>query len=554
LFVLSATAHAQAVRGIRAADTNPIAPRGGVMMLQLAADRPGDAWPGSLALMMHDGTPLEGVVAWIAPVEVERERHWTDDLRGLEVRAVEPGDDNRDTGSGAPYLLVRLPARASGDLKLDRQTIRPVWVDLPAAPESDLAGELGRERALNRPDPDSPFEHWRWVLLAEGLGMQPPGLGAFDESATLLAEHFASLWRIGLARLERIDPDLAAHVRGLLTRSATDRGAPFAAWIADPAATGTLLTELVSNRQTDAMLAEYVRLWIGEHDTSMVWPEADYDAMLRLAVLSAGDDDRGELSLRFPGVAQSPMRFAIEPNVLMRVLASKPRLSSEPVPTVYGRQPVTGETIVINMPEREMELPLRPRRYAAVPPGIFLSALGAPLSLAEVQTLQRMPVRLDQATLVSIRKLRGRWEVFVDCRRPGQASARAAELPDRVVSFDELRGIEAITILVGPEKVEEGPGAILTVPETGWPRVYFGVQDGSLQVHTRSHSDRWYARIVLPDDWLPHPDLGPALLGFIRTHGESSAVEMGPNASVPWRIEPGRVAIDLSEWDGAAAP
>jgi hypothetical protein len=390
------------------------------------------------------------------------------------------------------------------------------------------------------------------VLLAEELDMQPPGVEIFSEAEGMLAEHFATLWRIGLARLERIDAQLAPQVRSLLMRTATDRGQQFAAWIADPSATGTLLAELVSHRHTDATLAEYVRLWIGEHDKAMVWPEADYDATLRLAVLSAGGDERAEMSLRFPGEAGSPMRFSIEPNVLMRVLASKPVLSSDPVPEVYGRQPVKGESIVVNMPGREMELPLRPRRYAVAPPGVFLSELGAALSLVEVQTLQRVPVRADQATLVSVRKLQGRWEVFVDCRRPGSASAEAARLPDRVVSFDALRGVEAITILIGPEKVEEGPGAILTVPEAGFPRVYFGVQDGSLQVHTRSHSDRWYARIVIPDDWLPHPELGPALLGFIRTHGESDAIEMGPNASVPWRIEPGRVALDLSEWEGAA--
>jgi hypothetical protein len=125
-------------------------------------------------------------------------------------------------------------------------------------------------------------------------------------------------------------------------------------------------------------------------------------------------------------------------------------------------------------------------------------------------------------------------------------------LPDRLSSFDVLRGTEAITLLVGPERTEEGPSAMVTVPESGWPRVYFGVQDGSLQVHTQSHADRWHARIVLPEGWLPHPDLGPVLLGFVRTHSGSQVIETGPNSSVPWRVEPGRVAIDLSEWDGAA--
>ena len=554
-FAIALSVHADPVRGVRAIDAKPMAPRGGVMMLPLTADRAGDNWPSELVLTQKNSEGLRGIVAWLGPVELSKERQWTDDPRGLDIRAIEPGDHNGNPASGAPVLLVRVPVDASGEYKLDRQTIKPNWRDFPAT-ANDNAAPLERVHAPNRPDPDSPFEHWRWVLLAHELGMSAPNTASFHEPRALIAEHFASLWQIGLARLQQIDAQLAGRVRALLARTATDRGEPFAAWVASPAATGTLLTELLSERQSNTTLAEYVRLWIDEHDKPLVWPEADYDTTLRLAVLSsAASGLRDEMTLRFPGAAQSPTRLSIEPNVLMRVLAWKPPVGEDAVPELHGRQSARGESIVINLPGREIELPLRARRYAVVPPGVFFAELGPALSLVEVQTLQRLQVRADQATLVSVRKVRGRWEVFVDCRRaPEAVSAAAAQLPDRVATFDELRGIEAITLLIGPEKVEDGPGAILTVPEVGWPRVYFGVQDGSLQVHTRTHADRWYARIVLPDDWLPNADLGPALLGFIRTHSDSRAVETGPNSSLPWRIEPGRVALDLSEWDGAAEP
>jgi len=553
---IAASVSAQAVRGIRAAEATPIVPRGSVMMLKLSAEKNGTGWPDTMTMSMRDGAQLTGIVAWVTTGEAPRVRQWTDDPRGLHIRSNHELGQQHEAPAGVPYLLVRVPHDAEGEMKLDRQTIRPVWLDVPA-PVNEFTPMLERMHAPDRPDPDSPFEHWRWVLLAESFGMQGPSMESFDQAERLLAEHLASLWRIGLARLERIDPAVAAEARSLLTRTATDRGEPFAAWVADPSATGSLLTELVSRGQSDEMLAQFVQLWIDENDRITIWPEADYDTTLRLAVLRAGHANREDMTLRFPGASQSPLRVTIEPDVLMRVMASKPVLSSDPVPTVYGRQPVQGETIVINMPGREMEMPLRPRRYAAIPPGVFLAELGAPFSLAEVQTLRRIAVRPDQATLVSIRKLRGRWEVFVDCRRPPRDDVdthapRATELPERLRTFDALCGTEAITLVIGPEQVEGGPSAIVTVPENGWHRVYYGVQDGTLQVHTSSHGDRWHARIVLPDGWMPHPDLGPALLGFVRTHGDSMGIETGPNSSVPWRIEPGRVAIDLNKWDGAA--
>ncbi len=521
-------------------------------MVPLTADRAGDQWPATLTLTMRSGEAIEGIVAWIVPAELPRERGWTDDPRGLAVRAGEPSDHNGRGAVGMPVLLVHVPRHAAGELKLDRQTLRPRWLDVPEGAFTG-APPLARTGAVSEPDADSPFEYWRWTLVAEERGARPPAIDDWSPPAAMVAQHVAALWRIGLARLASIDPVLARDVRIMLTRTATDRGEPFAAWVADPEATGQLLTELLSDRQSDASLAEYVRIWMSDFDRAMAWPEADYERTLRLAVLSGtGQHAAGDMSLRFPGAAQSPMSFALEPNVLMRVLATKPQQSEDAVPAVYGRQPVKGETVIINMPGREMELPLRPRRYAVTPPGLFLAELGPPLTLAEVQTMQRLPLRQDQATLVSVRKLRGRWELFIDCRRPARASEEPARLPERFGSIEDLRGAEAITIFFGPERLEDGPSAILTVPEVGWARVYYGVQDGSLQVHTRSHADRWYARVVIPSAWLPHPDLGAALLGFARTHGESNAIETGPNVSVPWRIEPGRVALDISEWDGPA--
>jgi len=540
-----------ALRGVRAADTAPIVPRGGVMVLQLSADRSEGLWPATLPLTMDDGRTLQGVVGWIGPVDSPRERTWTDDPRGLAIAESNTFSASGQQQGGVPYLLVRTPADAAGSLKLDRQVIRPSWVEMPPAPLFDVP--LQRRAANDRPDVDSPFEQWRWSLLAHEQGMQMPPFESDSVQEEMLAEHLTALWHIGLARLDRIDAALATTLRRSLINVATDRGESFAAWVADPAATGELLGELTSQRNADDALVEYVKLWLDRHVQPMLWPEADYDTVLRLAVVNPSNE-RKDMSVRWPGSSETPMRVVVEPTVLMRVVCAKPRLEQSPVPELYGRQPVRGESAVVTLDGQELDLPLRARRYAVVPPGVFLSELSPPLSLAELQMRRRLPIRSDQATLVTIRKMQGRWEVFIDCRRPARMEDVAPiELPASLPSFDALRGMEAITVVVGPEQLEDGPSAIVTVPEHGWPRVYLGGQDGSMQVHRGSYSDRWFARIVLPDRWLPHTDLGPALMGFIRTHGDSLAIETGPNSSVPWRIEPGRVALDFSEWDGEAS-
>ena len=38
-------------------------------------------------------------------------------------------------------------------------------------------------------------------------------------------------------------------------------------------------------------------------------------------------------------------------------------------------------------------------------------------------------------------------------------------------------------------------------------------------------------------------------LGCIRTHGDGTGFEAGPGAPLPWRMQPARIAIDLSEWE-----
>ncbi len=123
----------------------------------------------------------------------------------------------------------------------------------------------------------------------------------------------------------------------------------------------------------------------------------------------------------------------------------------------------------------------------------------------------------------------------------------------------DTRGIEAVTLLVGAAAGLQGAPVILTVAEHGPHRLFQGTDDGTLQIHRRSADDRWYCRIVLPEFWEvehgglpnksgPAADGGRIAIGLVRTHGDSDAVETGPDQGVPWRRDPGAVVIDLTRW------
>ena len=208
---------------------DPIAVRGGVLMVPLSAEQPGDAWPPTLLVKLDDGRTIEGVVAWVHPSPPRDPRRWTDDPRGLAVRRIEPGDDTTGRVNATPFLLAVLPLDARGPMRLGSQILHPRWHD----PARRAPGEVMRlVAAPDRPDPDSPFEFWRWVLLAERLHKSPPSSDGFGEVGALVAEHYAGLWRLALTRLDRRDADLAARCLALLTWISADGPEPCAVWVA----------------------------------------------------------------------------------------------------------------------------------------------------------------------------------------------------------------------------------------------------------------------------------------------------------------------------------
>ncbi|MHC4948868.1 MAG: hypothetical protein ACYTG1_11490 [Planctomycetota bacterium] len=542
VLVLAAPAAAENVEGIRPATTKPVVPRGGVILLPLDARRHGSGWPATLDLELGDGRVVTGTVAWIAPRPRPAHRHWTAPAADLGVRVIAPTDDSIIAGAGSVVLVARLPSDAAGELRLGRHRIRPTWHDVPAsiAPPARPAapGTLTRARIRpDRPAPASPFESWRWTLLADRLGVETPPPPRDDELTALVAEHYADTWRIGLGRLADAAPAVATRCRDLLTATARDRGVPFACWETGPGRLSALLELLLDFRRSDRALANAAAAWADAAVPLLVWVVGDDGDRVKLALVNPGHDP---LEVRVAWAGQPPLVVDLPGAVLSRIELERPLRRADD-PEAPG--------LLVQAADRAWPVAAGPGIVKARPPGVVLGPLAAPLTLAAVRQGQVRAVPEDRATWAQIRRHRGRWEVFFECRRPGR-DADATPVPEDAATpagdlVEAVRGREAVALVIGDPSARS---VSLVVPETGPPVTFGGADDGTLEVHRRSEAGRWLCRVVLPSAWLA-PDGRPTRFGVLRGHGGDETVELGPGATVPWRPDPGRLAVDLSDWE-----
>jgi len=543
---------AETVKNIRSMVDRPVLVRGGTIMLPLAAERPGVEWPESLEIKYGKTGSITGTIAWLEPAVPSIERHWTDDPRLIRVRAVLPTDDSSvvppSSGFG-PFLVADAPKNAEGELRLGKQKLKPVWMDAPLVRAVDPhEPPMVRERSPDRPDPDSPFEYWRWVLLAQREGRLPPEpLG--DAVQQQVARSIAALWQAGLARLERADAAVARAVTDQLIQTATDRGQRFAVWVTDPQRLATLLDSLLNTDRRDRDVVAEAENWVQQADRLILWPQTEYGPQVRVTMCSLAGDPV-PATLRWRDDQSPPTRLTLPPRVLTTVTMQRVPLPA-PVAIGFPAPPEpTLQTLIIDCGGREVEMNFGVRQVAAKPPGVFFRPLAAPLTLADAWARQSRSASSSHATLAQVRRLGGRWEVFFDCRRPEstEVNRETPRVAGQVRDFDDLRGMEAVTLLLGEDRDAE-PLIWLTIPEDGYPLAIRGQHDGTLQIHKKSHGDRWYCRVVLPDAWFSAAETSPAFIGFVRSHGDSEQLESGPNACVPWRATPSRAAINLDHWD-----
>lgn len=555
LGLLSGQALAGRVYGIRTPMLEPIAINGGVLMLPLHADTPGDHWPATYSLRLSNGRHLDGRVVWIDTDNRFAPTRWTDDPRGLAVRPICPTDDSAGLDANSslgPFLVARLPFNVQGVIQFGKQTLTPRWIEPPFGftRRKELLPTLPRHGSTDLPDPDSPFEFWRWSLMARKLGVNTPQLD-FDESQRLVADYLAGLWLFGMDNLIRVNSKLADECLNLLTRVGSDGDRSIALWSADPRRSGQLLSLLIDPNRIGNDLAEPVGSWIEQHAPLLFWKEAEYPDHVRLVVVNTSNETT-VVTFRWMQASSAPIAFPFEPGMLKKVRLD--RMSE--IRDLPGRLPGPGirdaEILLVQVRGRQYRMDFTPPMVTAVPPGLYFSQFANPLTLADIQMGRQNLMSPSHATIAHVRRLDGRWEMFFDCRRPSSGlpenQSSATSVLGAFSNHADVRGVEAVTLLIGSEGEEDDARFVLTVPETGAFRLFRGANDGTLEIHRRSYLDRWYCRIVLPDDWLK-PKKGPyVLIGCVRSHLDFDQVETSPSRSLPWRLTPARIPIDLSQW------
>jgi hypothetical protein len=549
----AASASADSVRGIRPGQAEPLAPRGGVLLLPLDAERHGHSWPSSISITLADQREIDGLVVWQHLAAPDRQPLWTDPPVPLAVRAIEPGDDSSG-GAGAPFLAVQLPIDGEGPITLLDRAFVPRWVDVPTNPFGDeprgdggagsLDAPLELVSAADRPDPASPFEYWRWVMLASRLGRSPPA-PAGDAASQLVARYHADLWAIALGRVASRDPDAARRCRDLLTATCFDQTRVFAAWITEPAELRALLAGALDLSMSDDLVARHAREWADARETLFAWFEGEENGRVVLSIVNAGAKAR---LVRFRWVFADAARSAAEVPVAVEVAAGRQQRIpiDRPRPTDAEREAgaMAEAFLHVESDTFERQYEIRSGRVEASPPGVPFTPFFAPLTLADARAERYRAPAPPRSTNAVLRRVNGRWEAFLECFRPPGGSSSATPFT-MMREPHETRGVEAVTLFIGPT---DRPNVVVTVPEEGDHHLWTGRFDASLEVHRRSLGDRWFCRIVLPDSWLDYPISDSALIGFMRTHGGDDAIETSPNAAIPWRLQPGRVEVGMRAW------
>jgi len=542
--VLAGSAPAQVVSGIHVLNDEPIAPRGGVMMLELGAQLHGPGWPQALDVEFADGGLAAGTVVWLHRPGPSPELHWTTPAEGFAVRLIEPADDS-STGLGRPLLLIDVPNDATGTMRLLGRSLFPQYIDLPPADWGNQV--LSHHLAHDRPDPESPFEHWRWVLLANRFNMQAPD-PVGTEVEQRVARYHADLWRIGVGRLASVDEHAATECVDLLTATCMDHETSVAAWITDAGDIRDLLAMLLDPARSDAQVADDARAWAVAQEPLFFWVERDRGPQVSLAMVNPTRQDRlvtfrwvyGDRAL---DAAEIPIMVELAPERVTHVAIDRAE------PADLGAQGLREPQLLIESGDFSRRFQLRPRVQPVAPPGLKFGVLFTTMTLAHVRSCETPAPGSASATTAEIRRRDGRWEVFFTCFRPDGAPAHLTPESNPlglVGSWDALPGNEAVTLLIG---AEDAPRAVISVPETGRSRVWVGdAESDRLVVKQKSYSDRWFCQIALPDSWVGFPLEDTCLIGLVRTHEGHALMETGPNPAIPWRIDPGRVEVDLRAW------
>jgi len=520
------------------ANLKPIAVRGGIVGIPLVAPPPGAGFPSSVAVAVVDGdttTEVQGHVVWFVEPAVVRPVRWTRSANSLEVRAlgdnVDPrtllaadGPDRAIRVDGA-LLLVPVPmVMPTATLSIGDAVIRPVWIE-PSRP-IEFDPELGAVWADDRPDPESPFEWFRWVLLARALGEPapaPPG----DAATQIVARHVAELWLAAIERVERQSPGVAAQLCSWLTAIAQgERRASIAVWVADTATMGSLLSVMLDPSRPDDAVMQATLAWMDARTPFTLWMSSDIAGRVALVLASALEEEL-VVKLQWLGETDLPLATLVPPRGIELITLDRPQSR-----TPMLRDAVELMVLLLDAGNASKRIAFAPRAVAARPPALSFGAFVPVMSLAAAQSGRIDAAPLAYSTEAMVRRRAGHWEVFAECLAPPTISQDGRD--------------DILSLRIANRIVHVARDATVS-----------GDTDVDLSANVREFADRWRCRITLPDAWMPRLDAPGAVIaiGLERKVGpiRTTAVLATPafQSGIP------QVEIDLSGWRdgiGTSAP
>ncbi|MFO0961788.1 MAG: hypothetical protein U0625_02655 [Phycisphaerales bacterium] len=523
-------AHAREVRPRVAA---VVCSPGGVAAVPLARDA-GDRWPERVAVSIG-GLQAQAPVVWVGAAVDDGMRSWTRSPEQLTARAIGAmRDEERPESRGEVMALVELPAAGEGALSIGGRALETFWLPMPprVRPDAPILPVVAGG-AEDRPDAGTPNEYWRWSLLASRQQMrvgEPRG----DAVEGLWARHVEGLWQGGLERVRRTSRGVHDELLDALTATAADSTCerPIAAWIARPSDLRALLSILIDPERSDEDAAQASLTWLRAHWMLTLWIEADCGDRVRIAVCNP---TAGERIARFSWSGAAPGSLAVAipvpPRSVERAWIDRVELQANSATgSVERQQP---EVLEVADGALRTRVPVGAREYPVRPPGLSFSTFLPVLSLADAQSGTIVPPDPTRRTTASLRRRQGRWELFLECLRPESA-------PDP--ESDE------VVVRIG---APDAPVRTVRVRASGSLLVEGGAEDGA-GAGFMTWSDRWRARLEIPEAWLPSAAgaAQPLMLSVERRPGGPQPRQTAGLALPPWRATPPALLVDLAPWSG----
>ena len=520
-----------AARDIRPRFDSVVCTPGGVAAIALERTALSE-WPARIPVKIG-ALQSQATLVLIAPRPDDGLRSWTRAPAQVDVALVSELPESPEPETlGGIFAMVELPASGEGSIEIGGVTMTVHWLPAPKRVRAD-APVLFVPATISddRPDPNTPFEFWRWALIAERQGArigEPRGRAA----EKLWARHVQSLWLGALERVRATSRGVHDELSDLLAGVVEDPdyARSVAAWVVRPEDLRTLLALLVDHQRNNAEIVEAALTWARGRWTCTMWVEEDCGDRIRLAVANPTSGER-ILQLSWNGSAgeSSTSALVVPPHRIARAWVDRPPL--QPTADAYNNDRMRTESLEATDGEAHMKLMVGGREYPVKPPALAFGAFMPPLSLADIQSSSIEPIAPAWQTSASLRCRAGRWELFVEAFRPQGAPA-----PER----------DEVIVRIGDAS---DPSRVLRITGDGALEMKLGDDDG-VAVGFMAWTDRWRARVEIPEKWLatPTPGARPLLLSVERVPGPAQPRQSAGLSRPAWLPSAPPILVDLGLW------